>query len=420
MSIASEITRINTNIASAYEACEAKGACMPAVSSRKSAALYDTVLSIPSRAQAPRKAINIYDYDGTRLLSVDTPGELARYLLTDIAPNHKGLRVDSFNYTASEIAECYRKYGRCDIGVIYTTEDGSGGHPTRLYLSLPNNVNLSPTLYLQISDGSLTIDWGDGSQPDVISKAGSSYISVTQAHTYSSAGDYVISMAFSGAGGYILGQGVASTAVLGSSETVYSNYLSRADIGADCALNTNAFRQYKSLRHVILTEGITSLPRIVFQACYNLQCLILPNGITSIGTGALSNLYSFSLISLPPSLTDIQVSAFSSTYPLYDIIIPEGLVTIGNAAFSSVSGLTYAALPKSVASIGSTAFNSCANLAILDMTDYTDPSTVPVLINSNAFNGTALTEIWVSSEEMKTAFSAATNWSTFASKFTVR
>ena len=77
MSIASEITRINTNIANTYEACEAKGALMPVAARRKSSALYDTVLSIPSRVETPKKAINIYDYDGTRLLSVDTPAELA-------------------------------------------------------------------------------------------------------------------------------------------------------------------------------------------------------------------------------------------------------------------------------------------------------------------------------------------------------
>jgi hypothetical protein len=147
MSIASEITRISTNIADAYEACEAKGALMPAAASRKSVYLYDTVLSIPSRAEAPKKAINIYDYDGTRLLSVDTPAELAGIDQSDIAPYHKGLRYGGLNHTVNEISACYRKYGRCDIGVIYTTEDGNGGHPTRLYLSLPKPAKKSQEVY---------------------------------------------------------------------------------------------------------------------------------------------------------------------------------------------------------------------------------------------------------------------------------
>jgi hypothetical protein len=46
MSIASEITRINTNIAAAYDEAEAKGATMPAT--ENSANLADTVASIPS------------------------------------------------------------------------------------------------------------------------------------------------------------------------------------------------------------------------------------------------------------------------------------------------------------------------------------------------------------------------------------
>ena len=420
MSIASEITRINTNIADAYEACESKGARMPAAANRKSATLYDTVLSIPSRAEAPRKAINIYDYDGARLLSVDTPGELARYLMTDIVPHHKGLRFDGLNYSASEISACYHKYGRCDVGVVYVTDDGEGGHPTRLYLSLPNDVNLSPALYLQISDGSLTIDWGDGSTPDVLSSSIDSYVNITQAHTYSAAGDYVISLLFSGEGGYMLGQGTSATGVLGDYELIYGSYLNKVEIGADCALSAHAFRRCRLLRNVILPEGIAALPERVFSQCFRIQCLILPDGLITIGTSALSIEYSLSLLSLPPSLTGIQNTALSTAYVLNDIIIPGGITTIGTSAFSSDSGLTYIALPESVTSIGATAFNGCSNLKILDLTDYTDPSAIPALANTNAFSGTDLTEIWVSSAEMKAAFSAAANWSPYSNKFTFK
>lgn len=420
LSIASEITRINTNIANAYEACETKGALMPAVASRKSVYLYDTVLSIPSRAEASKKAINIYDYDGTRLLSVDTPAELAGIDQSDIAPYHKGLRFGGFNHTVDEISACYRKYGRCDIGVIYTTEDGNGGHPTRLYLSLPNNVNLSPTLFLQISDGSLTIDWGDDTTPDTISEAGSSYVNITQGHTYAAAGDYVISLLFSGEGGYILGQGTTATTVLGDYSSIYTNFLLKAEIGADCALSASAFRQYFSLRYVILTKGITALPNRVFAGCCSLRCLILPNVVDSIETAALQMTYSLSALSLPPSLTDIQNIGLSSIYSLTDVIIPIGLKTIGSSALTTCKGLTYVALPQSVTSVGASAFSDCANLKILDLTDFTDPAAVPTLANTNAFSGTALTEIWVSSAEMKAAFSAATNWSSFSNRFTIK
>lgn len=48
MSIASEITRINTNIANAYTACDTMGATMPASGSQNSANLATTISSIPS------------------------------------------------------------------------------------------------------------------------------------------------------------------------------------------------------------------------------------------------------------------------------------------------------------------------------------------------------------------------------------
>ena len=48
MSIASEITRINNNIAGAYTACNSKGATMPASGSQNSANLATTISSIPA------------------------------------------------------------------------------------------------------------------------------------------------------------------------------------------------------------------------------------------------------------------------------------------------------------------------------------------------------------------------------------
>ena len=299
-------------------------------------------------------------------------------------------------------------------------EDGNGGHPTRLYLSLPNNINLSPTLFLQISDGSLTIDWGDDTTPDTISEAGSSYVNITQGHTYATAGDYVISLLFSGEGGYILGQGTTATTVLGDYSSIYTNFLLKAEIGADCALSASAFRQYFSLRYVILTKGITALPNRVFAGCCSLRCLILPNVVDSIETAALQMTYSLSALSLPPSLTDIQSIGLSTIYSLTDVIIPVGLKTIGSSALTTCKGLTYVALPQSITSVGATAFSDCANLKILDLTDFTDPAAVPTLVNTNAFSGTALTEIWVSSAEMKAAFSAATNWSSFTGIIVVK
>ena len=59
-------------------------------------------------------------------------------------------------------------------------------------------------------------------------------------------------------------------------------------------------------------------------------------------------------------------------------------------------------------------------MKILDLTDVTDPLAVPALVNTNACSGTDLTEIRVSSAEMKAAFSAATNWSSYSNIFTVK
>ena len=101
--------------------------------------------------------------------------------------------------------------------------------------------------------------------------------------------------------------------------------------------------------------------------------------------------------------------------------LPDGVTSIGNYAFQNCTNLALTVLPDGITSIGNSAFQNCTSLYIIDLTAFTNPQSIPTLANTNAFQGIpAEAQFQVSSQEMYDAFTAATNWSTYASKFVIK
>ena len=90
-------------------------------------------------------------------------------------------------------------------------------------------------------------------------------------------------------------------------------------------------------------------------------------------------------------------------------IVISGLTSIGNYAFRECRSLTSVTIGNSVTSIGASAFSHCSSLKQLILF----PSTPPTL-GSEAIP-TTISKIYVQ-QSSKTAYQAATNWTTFASK----
>lgn len=91
MSIASEITRINNNIANAYDECETKGATMPQY--ENSANLASTIASIPSGGG------DLSDYFNTTIDSVSTGSDyFVQTLVKKIPPLQAASGITSFEY----------------------------------------------------------------------------------------------------------------------------------------------------------------------------------------------------------------------------------------------------------------------------------------------------------------------------------
>ncbi len=94
----------------------------------------------------------------------------------------------------------------------------------------------------------------------------------------------------------------------------------------------------------------------------SIKKVVLSEGITTIGSYAFFDCSALTEISIPQSVTTICVSAFRSCTGLTECTIPDSIITIEGAAFADCTGLTEISLPKSVTSIASFAFEGCYNV----------------------------------------------------------
>ena len=216
----------------------------------------------------------------------------------------------------------------CDRNITVTaTGGGGGGEPeppddgkTRLYITVPANSmpGLPPPrnevpLYIQqsVANG-VTIDWGDGSDPETLPGTGN----VNTTHTYQTAGDFVISLDPAEGCTLRLGYGINGYCVMGptrNSKRVYCNMLHRAVIGSRgvTSIGSYAFNSCYPLASVTIPDGVTSIGNYAFNACYSLASVTIPDGVTSIGAYAFRSCYGVKeyhiLPTTPPALTNSTV-----------------------------------------------------------------------------------------------------------------
>lgn len=224
------------------------------------AADFDTEIeNLPSGGGAiEEKDVNFYDYDGT-LVNSYTKNEFLALTELPVNPSHEGLTAQGWNWTLSGAKTHVTAYGMIDIGQLYTPSDGK----TKLYVSITDGT-LDPTLSFAIN-GTATIDWGDESTDTV---TGTSISNATSTkHTYSTKGDYVIS--------------------IDSESTIYFN---------STLLNAGN----------IYSTGFANASK---KYLYTIYKVVLGNNINVGGYGGLYNLYYLKELIISP-----QVTSFGSSF----------------------------------------------------------------------------------------------------------
>ena len=339
--------------------------------------------SLPS---ATKKDVNFYDYDGTILYSY-TVAEAAALTELPALPSHDGLICQGWNWTLDGIKAMSRAV---NVGAMYITDDGK----TRVYIRLEEG-RTSPMLGC-CPNGTVTVDWGDGTTPDVLTGTSTSTVKWTPTHEYAAPGDYVILLTVDGSMGFY-----------GYEASNQNSGILRYSSNADGRNRTyqNAVQRFE------IGDGVTSISDIAFYDCYSLASITIPNSVTSISVYMFYNCYSLASITIPNSVTSIGGNAFQNCHILASATIPDGVKSIRNYTFQSCYSLASATIPDGVKSISSGAFQRCYGVRYYDFTHHT---AVPTLGSTSAFENIAADcEIRVPAA-LADEWKAATNWATYA------
>ena len=242
---------------------------------------------------------------------------------------------------------------------------------TRVYIHLEHG-RTSPMLGV-CPKGTVTVDWGDGTEPDTLTGTSTTTVKWTPNHEYTAPGDYVIALTVEGTMGFY-GNG---------SNDQYSGVLRYARIA-----DTRNLAYQNAVQKVDIGEGVTSIGGSAFQNCSSLASITIPEGVTSIGNRAFYSCPSLASITIPEGVTSIDTYAFYSCPSLASITIPEGVTSIGTYAFYSCSGMRYY--------------------------DFTASASVPALSSTNAFSGIPSDCQMLIPAALYDEWSAATNWATYA------
>ena len=353
--------------------------------------------------------ITFYDYDGTIVTSW-TLAELATKTALPDYPSHDGLTCQGWNWSLADLKTTNRKM---NVGATYITDDGK----TRIYIRLEEG-RTSPMLGV-CPNGTVTVDWGDGTTPDTLTGTSTSTVKWTPNHAYAAPGEYVIKLTVDGTMGVygVSGTDQLSTILRYSSDadprnTTYRNSVQKIEIGSDVtSIGAYAFAYCYSLASITIPNSVTSIGNYMLNYCYSLASITIPNSVTSIGNYMLNGCYTLASITIPNSVTSIGGNAFNNCYSLAPIKIPNSVTSIGVYAFVYCYSLASITIPNSVTSIKNYTFAYCRGIAFYDFATHT---TIPQLANANAFTSIASDcQIRVPASLVDT-WKAATNWSTYA------
>lgn len=411
MSVQTQISRITAAVGTAYDAVTAKGGTAP--QTKIVAGLADAIGTIPSgggsSAHVSPSDITFYDYDGT-VVAAWSLAELAGKTALPDLPSHAGLICQGWNWSLADLKTTNRKM---NVGAMYITDDGK----TRIYIRLEEG-RTSPMLGC-CPNGTVTVDWGDGTTPDTLTGTSTSTVKWTPNHAYAAPGEYVIkltvdgTMDFYGQKATYGGSGILRySSDSDGRNRAYQRGIKKIEIGDGItSIGGYAFGNCYALASVTIPNSVARIGTYAFVECYALASVTIPNGVTSIESNTTRDCNSIATVAIPNGVTKIKSSAFSGCYALDSVTIPDSVTSIAGYAFYLCYSLASVTIPNSVTSITANTFDNCIGTAFYD---FTDMASVPKLSATSAFtNIPADCEIRVPAA-LADAWKAATNWSTYA------
>ena len=165
---------------------------------------------------------------------------------------------------------------------------------THIWISLPEG-RTSPMLGVGVN-GTVTVDWGDGTTPDVLTGTDAYTLSYTPNHHYASAGDYVITLTAEGEI-YIGGAPEGSQLCLYAANNDDRNWVYRSSIrkiempSNGEYIGYNAFDKCYGLSSVKISDSVTYICEVSFYCCYSLTSINLPDNVDLLESEAIAGCY---------------------------------------------------------------------------------------------------------------------------------
>jgi len=153
------------------------------------------------------------------------------------------------------------------------------------------------------------------------------------------------------------------------------------DLGNVTMLEYGAFRNCKSLTHILIPSTLTEIGGHAFAGCKILENVELPEGIQEIGFSSFRECTSLRHINFPSSLIRIAKKAFDKC-PLREVIFPEGVQVIGPWAFQHCTRLEKVTIrSNNTFLVSRRAFHNCSSLRHVQLSEGT-----------HSFHGTAFSD----------------------------
>ena len=141
--------------------------------------------------------------------------------------------------------------------------------------------------------------------------------------------------------------------------------------------NHSPWHADKSVKQVIIDDGVTTIGAYAFSSCSSLTSITIPNSVTTIESYAFFGCRFLTSVTIPNSVTTIGREAFAGCHSLTSVIIPSSVTIIGEEAFSDCRSLTSITIPNSVTDIGPSTFYLCKNVKQITVEAVTPPICSP-------------------------------------------
>ena len=124
----------------------------------------------------------------------------------------------------------------------------------------------------------------------------------------------------------------------------------------------HAFDHCKTLRRVVISNGMNIVGDDAFYYCENLEDIDISDSVEYVGKFAFCGCHKLIKIKLPQHLKHIWSATFCECLSLASIVLPDSIEYIHCDAFENCPNLKSLTLPTNLKYIGDKAFQSCTSL----------------------------------------------------------